>query len=148
MGSQLLAKLAIAEAIEAATIAQIKRIQMTADEVLAELAMIAQAQVADVMEWDDGGTRLRPMDEVSQRGHAALAEITEKRSIQLLGDADSPDASPVLNIERKVKMHNKIPALLALAKYHGLMPPDGPTVNVDARSVHVTIEYVDVPRIE
>lgn len=66
--------------------------------VLGELASIAMSNIADIMSWEDNTITLKSSDELPRHITAAIAEISETKH------------------GLKIKFHNKIKALEALAK--------------------------------
>lgn len=104
-GPALLSRPRVAAAIQAAHQRQIERIEINADQVLRELALIAFADVAQACH-DDG--TLRPLSEMP-------ASI--RRTIVGLETAEVADLG---TINRKVKFERKIPALELLGKYLGM----------------------------
>jgi phage terminase small subunit len=98
------AALPVAEDVEA----RAARLGITADRVLLEYARIAFSSLHDVVEWDDGGIRVKPSANLTDDTRAAIAEIV---------------ASAKSGAIYRVKLHDKKPVLDALARHLGLLPP-------------------------
>jgi hypothetical protein len=98
------AALPVAEDVEA----RAARLGITAERVLLEYARIAFSGIHHVVEWDDGGIRVKPSANLSEDERAAIAEIV---------------ASAKTGAIYRVKLHDKRPVLDALARHLGLLPP-------------------------
>jgi phage terminase small subunit len=106
IGSELLVKTCISNAIENAQLARSTRTEVTADRVVKELARIAFVDTRQIFAWGPGGVTLRPSDELSDDEAAIVAEVSETTS-------ESGG-----NI--KVKRFDKLKALELLGKHLGM----------------------------
>lgn len=106
IGSELLGKTCISNAIENAQLARSTRTEVTADRVVKELARIAFVDTRQIFAWGPGGVTLRPSDELSDDEAAIVAEVSETTS-------ESGG-----NI--KVKRFDKLKALELLGKHLGM----------------------------
>jgi phage terminase small subunit len=116
----------MADAKVAAAISELLALEagVTRSRVVQELARIAFADPADVMDVDEAGNfSLRPFSEVSEDARAAIASIKQKPNEH--GE------------ERELKLHDKLGALNILARATGLLR-DAPSVNINA-SVNVGV---------
>lgn len=118
-GAKLLDRPEIAEAVAEGQAAQFKRLHMSADEVLAELAAVARARAYDVIG--------KPIAEWGVNERAALAsyeeEVTDVEAAdgKTLDDGKEMPPTLVTNKVRKVKFHDKTAALALLARKHALL---------------------------
>lgn len=106
VGSDTLAKPHVQAAIEEALAERRERVEVTQDQVVAELARIAFSNPRDVMEWGPGGVRLRPSSELTPDQAAIVAEVSETAS-QNGGSL-------------RLKTHDKVRALELLGKHLGM----------------------------
>jgi phage terminase small subunit len=106
--------------------AQFRRLHMSADEVLLELARIGRSDLRKVF---DANGNLKPLHELDDDTAAAIAsvEVTEKRqNVRKLKDPDEGEDQLVNEVEsiRKIRAWDKTKALDILAKHHGLFEQD------------------------
>jgi phage terminase small subunit len=104
----------------------IERTEVTAERVIEEYRRVAFALLPDYIDDSSGGIVIRPMDELSEEQAAALCEVTHT----VRSDGDGSGHETV-----KVKLHNKLAALDALAKHLGLNAPAQVDVNVGIQSM-------------
>ena len=102
IGPQLLGKNWVREAIEKAQAKRARRVEITADRVVAELAKIAFSDPRDLMEWGPDGVVLRPSAELSDDQAASVAEVAEN------------------NAGLRLKKHDKVKALELLGRHIGI----------------------------
>jgi phage terminase small subunit len=131
-GSRLLSNVMVAAAIEAAQQARAHRTGVTADRVVAELALIGFANMADYMRATDGGDPYLDFSALSRDQAAALQEVTVDRYTEGHGE-DKRDVKRV-----KFKLADKRAALVDLGRHLGLFVdrhehsgPDGRPIQVD-----------------
>ena len=90
------------------------------DRTLLETCRIAYSSLKQVMSWNDSGITLKNSDEVTDDAAAAIQEVAY--SFDKMGN-------PV----KKVRMHNKMAAIMALGEHHKLWgkneEPAGQTIN-------------------
>jgi phage terminase small subunit len=111
IGSRLLKLPAVKAALDAAIAARAERTRVTADRVIAEYARLAFADMRRYAEWNADGIKLRPHTSLSADDAAAVVELIP---VGAAGRA-------------RIKLHDKRPALDALARHLGLFGggPDG-----------------------
>jgi len=95
---------AIARAIEA----QMTRTTITADLVLAELAVVAFSKPTAVMSWGPGGVVLKDSESMRPEDIALVAEVSETKGTDKGGGS------------MKVKLHDKMKALELLGRHLGI----------------------------
>jgi len=78
IGSENLQKPEIASRVNKAIAKRSKRVEISADRVLKELARIAFADVSDIADFGPNGVTLRPADEVDPHDLHCISEIGEK----------------------------------------------------------------------
>jgi hypothetical protein len=88
--------------------ARAARLGITPERVLREYGRIAFANLRDIVEWDAEGLDVKPSTELSDDKAAAMAEIV----------TSAGGGKPY-----RVKLHDKKPALDAIARYIGMTPP-------------------------
>lgn len=77
---RLLKSAAVAVAIDAAMAARAKRVKISQDRVVEELARIAFANAGDYFEWGPEGVRLRPQSALHPHQQAVVQEVTHTRT--------------------------------------------------------------------
>ena len=120
VGYRLMRRPEVAAAIARDQAARAERMQVSADRVIAELAAIAFSDLTKVVFWDEEaakgtrrrapGYRLKRSDTLEPQTAAAIAEFHRYSHGAL-----------------KVKMHDKLPALLLLGRHVGLFGPGAVT---------------------
>lgn len=106
IGSELLVKTCIREAIAAAQARREQRTEITADRVVAELAKIAFADPRDVMEWGPNGVILKDSADLTEGQAASVAEVSE---------TTTKDGGSL-----RLKKHDKVKALELLGRHLGM----------------------------
>lgn len=102
IGPELLGKTGIRAALRARQDALSERAGVRQEQVIAALAAIAFADIADYVEPDDASCRLRPMSALSRTQRLAIADVTQ------------------LNDGFRLRLHCKLRALDMLARHLGL----------------------------
>ena len=122
LGLDLLSKPHVAHAIHAAKAERSQRTEIAADQVLLELAALAFSDLREVLTWGPEGVALRPSDTLSAR---AAKSVQEASCTAKTRTTVQPDGAVVTTIEvqTKLRLHNKVPALLALAQHLDLLRP-------------------------
>jgi len=92
--------------IEELTQERLDKLNVTAENVLAEFAAIAFARITDAVEWDDDGIKIKSSQNLGDRAKASIAKITET----------TVKGSKTITIE----MHNKVAALKTLMQRYAL----------------------------
>lgn len=108
-GSQLLANPNIAEAIASEQAKRRQRLEISGDKVLQEYARIAFANTSDYLMFGPDGVQVRPLANLTEDQAAAIAEVIETRTQN--------------GVTVKLKLHDKLRALDAMAKHLGLHAP-------------------------
>lgn len=132
-GPRLLGNVGVATAIAERQDARAERTGITSERVLAELAKIGFANIADVTDWgtkevafgyDEDGKRLKPED----IGDAAVVRYVEAPFVVPVNRDDlAPDlraAVSEVSLGRdgfKIKMHDKVGALTLIARHLGML---------------------------
>jgi phage terminase small subunit len=117
VGCRLLTYVDIKAAIEAAIEERKKRITVTGDMVIAELALIAFAGMKDFVEIDEGGAiRAFPLDTLAEGKDRIIRKVREKRTIKSTADGDQ-----VLDSIYEFELVDKIKSLELLARHMGLL---------------------------
>ena len=104
-----------------------KRLEISTDNVLQEIARIAFADPSLVMSWDNNGITLKPSTTLTEDVKAAVASVVQQRSR--------------FGLTMEVKFHDKLKALEMLGRHlrmwHGttmLIGPDGRPIDFDNMS--------------
>ena len=124
IGPRLVGESRIAEGISEALTARSERTQITADQVVAELAAIGFAKLSDYATW--GPDRFELL-ESSAADTRAVLEIKVKETV-LAGSDDGPT---ILKREYGVKLHDKVKALVKLGEHLGMWN-DKASATIDA----------------
>lgn len=104
--SQLLAKPRIREQIDKVMAERSERTQITADQVVRELARVAFGNTKQIVSWGADGIILRESSELTEDEAAAVASVEETKT------------------GLKVKQHDKVRALEALGRHLGIFEKD------------------------
>lgn len=119
MGTENLSKPSIQEAIAEHIKKRTDRTEVTQDMVVAELAKIAFADMADYVEIDaDGSVRVKAFDEMPQGASRAIAKIKDIR--RLIGSSEGDGKDIILDARLELAHHNKERALELLGKHLGM----------------------------
>jgi phage terminase small subunit len=119
MGARLRGLPHVRAAIEEAMAKRSRRLRITQDRVVTELARIAFADIRDFVDWDASGVTLRPACELGPDQTACVAEIVENPGKGL-----------------RIKLHGKPQALAALARHLGTAVKPAPD-NAQPRAITV-----------
>ena len=130
IGSELLGKTRISDAIREKLSAQLVQIEATAEKTLRETAILAYSSIADYSLGTDGVLRLASngVDPASIR-----AVQHYKRKERVLRRVKREDGEPMelVEIETEIKLHDKNRALTNLFQYHGLLKQPTPAAHDD-----------------
>ncbi len=96
----------IQEAVTAAMQARSERTEITADQVLEELAKIGFANAGDFFEWGPDGIEVKSKADLTPAQQAVVAEVSETKT---------KDGGTV-----KVKLHDKVGALEKIGRHLGM----------------------------
>ncbi len=124
-GSENLKKPEIAAALAVAQDKRAERTQVTADRVIAELAKIGFANMADYMRATPGGDPFLDFASLTREQAAALQEVTVDDYVEGRGE----DARDVKRV--KFKLADKRAALVDLGKHLGLFVDRSVNLNAD-----------------
>lgn len=103
IGAALLRKAPVAGRIAALRAERARRVAVSADQVLSELARIAFADPRDLMEWGPDGVRLRDSAGLTAEQAAGVAEVAEGSGGTL-----------------RLKKHDKVRALELIGRHLGM----------------------------
>lgn len=133
-------KYAVKAAIDAAIEERKKRIGITADEVIRELALIGMADMKDFVEIDEGGAiRAYPLTNLAEGKSRIISSVKEKRTIRTTkGTESNPDGDQILDSTYEFKLHDKVKSLELLGRHLGILNEKH---DVDVKQ-HITIEIV------
>lgn len=107
IGSKLLNRPLVRDAIER----RLAKHEIRADRVLAELSRVAYSDMRDYAEWGPAGVTLKLSSELSDLAAVAIAEVSE---------TTTKDGGSI-----KFKLHDKLGALVGLAKHLRLLDGEG-----------------------
>jgi len=124
-GQRLLTNADIAAAIAKAQAARAERLEITADRVTQEVALLAFFDPDKVYELNEGGELTLKSFEDMGFWRRAIAEIKESRVIK--GGAEGGDDS-ILSDKRMVKFHDKSSNLRTLCEYLGILKNQPPAL--------------------
>ena len=131
-GSRLLKDPRVKAAIADAQKAQMKRIQMSADDVLVGLAEIASIDIADIF---DENNSLRPLKEIPAHVRRAIAGIEVEELFEGRGESREH-----VGRNRKLKLSDKVRALEILAKHHKLLTEKVELTGKDGGPIHHALD--------
>lgn len=115
-GSRLLTNADVADAIEAGRAQLTAKAEITAERWLEEVAALAFGSLADVVEWDDEGVRLKPSGDLTAEEKAALTALEFT-----VDELELEDGHVIRKIKAKAKQHSKVRALELLGDHLGLL---------------------------
>jgi phage terminase small subunit len=111
-GARLLANASVAAAVKEALARRAEKSQMKAEEVLAELAAIANADMDTYGWWDETSVRATPKNLLPPGASRCIKEIAGGK------------------YGTTIKLYDKLAAIRDLARHLGMVGADGPQVNV------------------
>jgi len=123
IGPQLLVKSCIQEALKKAMDERSKRVEITADMVLKEIAKLGFSNMKQFAKWGPNGVRLIHSDELTEDQAACVAEVSESTT-EFGGTV-------------KFKLHDKKGALELLGKHLGMFKDN---VNLNT---NLSVQIVD-----
>lgn len=109
--SRLLSNAKVASAVQAGMDKRAQKVEITAERVLAELALLAFQNPLDYVKVKDG----RPYIDLSMLTREQAAAISEINVEELGGASDRPGYLPI--VKTKLKFHDKRGALVDLGKH-------------------------------
>lgn len=130
LGSRLLQKPAVREAIEAAMAERSRKTGITADRVLEEIAAVAFSDLGEVIRVDEHGkVYVRELDGLRPEARRALSEVTQVTTESMVEDERVTE-----KVRLGVKLHNKVAALKLLVDHLGLNAPTKVEAKVETMS--------------
>lgn len=114
-GADNLKKPQIATAIAKAKVERAKRVEITADRVLEELARIGFANVRDLFEWDEESATFIPSRDLTEEQAAAVASVKAETTRYTRDDGTTET-----KIKLELKTHDKLGALREIGKHLGI----------------------------
>lgn len=130
--SRLLRDPTIKAAVMAAQRAQVKRIRMSADDVLVGLAEIASIDIADLF---DENNSLRPLKEIPVHVRRAIAAVEVEELFEGRGESREH-----IGRNRKLKLSDKVRALEILARHHKLLTEKVEYSGPDGGPIHHALD--------
>jgi phage terminase small subunit len=133
IGEELLRKPEVEQMLADARQRRAKRMEIKADRVLEELALIAFADIGDVITVNkDGDVQVKPLDTVKPEARRAIGELSQKvtESRVLTEQVFDPNTGEMIKAPREVekvqlsiKHHSKTAALRMLMDHLGMDAP-------------------------
>ncbi|MFH1737625.1 MAG: terminase small subunit [bacterium] len=122
-GKQNIHKSTIKAAIDAAMAERAKRINLTADRVLQELALIGFANMADFIHVDESGmVQALPFETLAEGQSRIVKKVKDKRVIRSTkGTESSPDGDQILDATFEFELCDKVKSLELLSRHLGLL---------------------------
>lgn len=114
-GRQLVTKPNVASAISSAMEKRSVRVEVTADDVLRELARIGFADVRDLFEWDEESASFVPSRDLTADQAAAIQSVKAKTTHYVREDGERET-----KIELELRTHDKLAALREIGKHLGI----------------------------
>lgn len=119
---EILAKPNIARAMAERQLALRQKVHVRQEDVLREACRIAFSDIRNVADFGENGVRFFNSEELSEDAARTIAEVTSKtRTIA----GRRKDDEGFIEVERKVKMYDKLRALELVAKIIGAIAPPG-----------------------
>lgn len=103
------------KAIQAGKKARARRMEVTADRVLQELARIAFFNLGEIADWDEDSMRFIPKEDLTAEQTAAMSAVKSKRTSTVNEDGTVTERN-----ELEIKLHDKIQAMREMAKHLGV----------------------------
>jgi len=120
IGSRLLTRVDVAEAISAAKTRRREKSEITADQVIAELALIALSDLGEMVKVNEDGTvQALPLDQLRPEARRAISEISQTSTERF----DPETKGTVEKVRLGLKLHSKVKALELLMSHFGLNAP-------------------------
>ncbi len=116
-------KPAIKAAITAAMAERAKRVNVTGDRVVQELALIGFANMADFIRVDESGmVQALPFETLADGQSRIVKKVKDKRVIRSTkGSEDNPDGDQILDATFEFELCDKVKSLELLARHLGLL---------------------------
>lgn len=141
IASEHLQKPHVQAAIQAEQAARAKRLEITADAVVREFAILGLADMRNYLRFDDKGQVYLDWANMPETATKAIAEITQEEYVE----GKDEDARVIR--KTKFKLHDKVRALENLGKHLGLFPkePSGGTPPVQDNRTQVFLLVLQDP---
>lgn len=127
--AQILASISVQQRVQQLTrrsLEKLKRkLDITRERIITELARIAFADVRKVVEWGSSGVKLREGSSLADDDVAAVSEVVESRHKH--------------GRTIRVKMHDKVKALELLAKHLGMFPQAPAAMSGDGEEKQIPV---------
>ena len=138
---RLLKRVDVQAAIQAEQAARAKRLEITADAVVREFAILGFADMRNYLRFDNKGQVYLDWANMPETATKAIAEITQEEYVE----GKDEDARVIR--KTKFKLHDKVRALENLAKHLGLFPkePSGGTPPVQDNRTQVFLLVLQDP---
>jgi len=138
-GVRLLHFVSVKAAIAAGKAEISKRIEISQDAVVRELALIGFSNMSDFIIIDEGGgVQAIPLDQLAEGKSRIVRKVKEKRIIRTVqGTKDKPDGEQILEATYEFELYDKVKSLELLAKHLGMLSD---TVNLNIVRPHVSLE--------
>lgn len=123
IATENLSKPVIKAAIDTEIEKQKARINITADSVVKELALVGFANMADFIVIDGGGgIQAIPLDQLAEGKSRIIKKVKEKRVIRTVkGTKDKPDGEEILDATYEFELCDKVKSLELLARHLGIL---------------------------
>jgi phage terminase small subunit len=140
IGAENIHKPAIKAAIDAAIEERKKRVLVTADEVVRELALIGMADMKDFITIDEAGAvSAIPLENLAEGKSRIIKKIKEKRVIKTVqGTKDKPDGDQILDATFEFELCDKVKSLELLSRHLGLLH-DKNEVGLNASTIELIL---------
>jgi phage terminase small subunit len=123
IATENLSKPVIKAAIAAAMAARIHRIEVTADKVVQEIALVGFANYSDFVTIDESGmVTAIPLEKLAEGKSRIIKKVKDKRVIRSTkGTESNPDGDQILDATFEFELCDKMKALELLARHMGLL---------------------------
>jgi len=100
-----------------------KKLSVTAEAVINELALVGFANMADFIVIDEGGSiQAIPLNKLTEGKSRIIKKVKEKRVIRTVkGTKDNPDGEEVLDATYEFELCDKVKSLELLSRHLGLL---------------------------
>lgn len=136
IGHENLNKPKIARAIFEAMQERSKRTQVTADQVVKELARVGFADIRELVKWSEERTAFVPSRDLTEDQAAAVSEVQSETTT-----SERDDGTVETRLKLKLKTYDKLSALEKLGKHLGLFT-DLVDITSDGNPLDLTVRFV------
>ena len=124
----------IAAAIALAKAERLKRVHMSADEVLADLAEISRTTFRDLVEWDGDRATLKPSAELTEAQAKAVRRVRIKRTVHRQRGGGETET-----VETDVELHDAVRTRELIARHVGIGDKGALEVQADGGSLTIRL---------